>query len=149
MVCPLCGRKLELRQINFDTAILICPELKCPYPIGNECIPIKRNLEDIDKERDVMILPEFKIETKSEIKSDANSPSNDSLVKKEEYEALSALESEIEKLSQSSQTEYNDEFNVMEIINGNLITGNNGNTEAVAENKVDIDFDMDEFLMNL
>lgn len=49
MVCPLCGSNLELKQINFTNAVFICMDLKCPYPVGTECILVERNYQDINR----------------------------------------------------------------------------------------------------
>lgn len=146
MVCPLCGTKLEIKQINLETAIIICPDLKCPYPLGSECIAIARKLDNIDKERDIVILPETNLEIKTEtIPNDTNN--------KQQNEVFSVLENEIDRLSQSSQTDYNDEFNIMEIISDNF---DNFNTESknndisggnvIESNQGVTDFDVNEFL---
>lgn len=49
MLCPVCGTNLELKQINFTNAVFICMDLKCPYPVGTECIQVKRNYQDINR----------------------------------------------------------------------------------------------------
>lgn len=145
MVCPLCGKKLEIKQINLDTAILLCPDLSCPYPVGTECLQIQRKLEDIDKDRDVMILPEPKCEP-CEFQN-INSPFNDLTGKKEENEVFTALDEEISRLSQSSQTDYNKEFNVMEVITeGHKSELNGCHSNSTNVNSTEFNFDIDGLL---
>ncbi|CAH0564325.1 unnamed protein product [Brassicogethes aeneus] len=48
-VCPICQKLLELKQINLTTAVYLCVDLKCPYPVGYDCIEIERNILEIFK----------------------------------------------------------------------------------------------------
>lgn len=111
MVCPLCGKKLELKQINLETAILICPDVKCPYPVGGECIPISRKLEEIDKDRVAIVRPAVRNPP-----TEASCVPNNIDIKTEENDADFALENVIDRLTKSSQTDYTSEFNVMTVI---------------------------------
>lgn len=52
MYCPICQNgnrqsKLVLKQINFSTAVYLCEEEKCMYPVGYEGIVVQRNLDDM------------------------------------------------------------------------------------------------------
>lgn len=139
MVCPLCGKSLELKQINLDTAVLLCPDVKCPYPVGSECIQVHRKLEDMGKNRDIVILPEIQ-----------NCPNSNDANQIDQKEVFTALDNEISKQSQSAQTDYNDEFNVMEIISDFKIEENSKtpvNTIVKTETE-EASFDVVDFLTN-
>lgn len=144
MLCPLCGKKLEIKQINLNTAILLCSDLQCPYPVGSECIQITRNLEEIDTKCNTLIQPDSKYEVNN--CTSVNSTANGQDIKKEENDVFAALEDEIKKLSQGSQINYNGEFNVMEFINDNNNSGMNGNNNSANPSATDLGFDMDDFL---
>lgn len=47
--CPKCNKELQLKQINFESAVYICPDLKCPYPVGDKCVTVQRNFRLINK----------------------------------------------------------------------------------------------------
>lgn len=52
MFCPVCQNnykhsKLVPKQINFSTAVYLCEDEKCTYPVGYDCTFIQRNLDDI------------------------------------------------------------------------------------------------------
>lgn len=52
MFCPACRnnnkqRRLLLKQINLSTAVYVCEEEKCIYPVGYEWTFVQRNLDDI------------------------------------------------------------------------------------------------------
>ncbi|KAF7270960.1 uncharacterized protein LOC143202379 [Rhynchophorus ferrugineus] len=47
--CPECFQKLELKQINMNMAILMCLNLKCSYPVNEQCVLVHRRIEDIKK----------------------------------------------------------------------------------------------------
>ncbi|XP_056629577.1 uncharacterized protein LOC130440454 [Diorhabda sublineata] len=49
MTCPLCNRRLKLKQINLTEAVYLCTDLTCSYPINNQCYIVKRNLENLQK----------------------------------------------------------------------------------------------------
>lgn len=52
--CPTCSKQLEPKQINMTHAILICTDLKCPYPVNeSQCIVITRGIDDINKKLDL------------------------------------------------------------------------------------------------
>lgn len=157
MVCPLCGTKLEVKQINFDTAILLCPNLKCSYPVGTECLQIKRNFDNIRKEVDVIILPEISDsdDKKTLLPLSKQGDNTDCSVLKTESNAMSvikqiendfsALETQRIKISQFTQTD--GVYDVMEFIpNENKI---NSSTPPASDEELDVDFDVDEFLNNL
>ncbi|KAG5899757.1 hypothetical protein JTB14_006094 [Gonioctena quinquepunctata] len=46
MVCPLCGKPLEIKQISFTNAIYLCVDLKCPYPVNQQCFVVERQLDE-------------------------------------------------------------------------------------------------------
>lgn len=48
-LCPRCGKKLEWKQLNFNEAVEICIDLKCPFPAGAKCRVRSRPLKDIQK----------------------------------------------------------------------------------------------------
>ncbi|RZC38493.1 Vmethyltransf C domain containing protein [Asbolus verrucosus] len=52
--CPLCSKHLSLKQINFTTAVYICEDLQCNYPIGYDCITVERKFEDMDKDIELL-----------------------------------------------------------------------------------------------
>lgn len=141
MVCPLCGKSLELKQINLDIALLICPDVKCPYPVGSECIQVHRNLEDMNKQRDIVILPEI-----------SSFPNSNETNEVDQKEVFAALDNEINKQSQSSQTDYTEEFNVMDIISDFKSEGNvnesNINNNIVKSETEEANFYVEDFLIN-
>lgn len=52
MICPVCRNnnqncKLVLKQINFSTAVYLCEDETCTYPVGYEWMFVQRNLENI------------------------------------------------------------------------------------------------------
>ncbi|ERL89776.1 hypothetical protein D910_07137 [Dendroctonus ponderosae] len=47
--CPICAKELELQQINLSEALVMCLDTTCKYPVGHECIIVKRRLADIKK----------------------------------------------------------------------------------------------------
>ncbi|EFA08148.2 hypothetical protein TcasGA2_TC005766 [Tribolium castaneum] len=47
LTCPLCQKKLSLKQVNYNLAVYICEDLKCKYPVGYECIVVERKLENM------------------------------------------------------------------------------------------------------
>lgn len=143
MACPICDKKLETKQINLDTAILLCPDLKCPYPVGSECIQFQRKLDEIENDQDMMS-PGQKSER--DINKTSSSVSNFSNVHKEANDVSIMLTKEIEKLSQNSQTEYNNEFDVMGFINDSNNCEYGGNNESIDTNSVDLNFDMADLL---
>lgn len=62
--CPLCTKhnkdtKLQLKQINFDAAVYLCPRKKCKYPKGYPWLVVQRTFEEFTKQ-----LPEKKHEVK-------------------------------------------------------------------------------------
>ncbi|CAG9824868.1 unnamed protein product [Phaedon cochleariae] len=56
MICPMCGSSLKLKQINFTIAIYICIDLKCPYPVNEQCLEVYRKLGNMNSD---MIIPEL------------------------------------------------------------------------------------------
>lgn len=54
--CPICGKHLELQQINFKSAIFMCLDLECPYPTYGDCVVVRRNIENINTAVDVCAL---------------------------------------------------------------------------------------------
>lgn len=66
MFCPVCETKgcktkLILKQINFSTAVYMCQDIKCTYPVGYEWIMVTRTLEDMNKPQE-----EFEEQLKSQ-----------------------------------------------------------------------------------
>lgn len=171
MVCPLCGIKLEIRQINLDTAILTCPNLKCPYPVNSECLIIHRKLKNMSEERDIMILPDIKNESNvystpggSKIGNDENevlAAVIDAEIQKQSENILNSvnndnnlidflgddklLENEINKLSQISKVDHNSDFNVLDFITDgtNISEYSNLGNDSKSDN---LNFDVEDIL---
>lgn len=51
--CPKCGKPLEAKQINFTTAVFICTDVYCPYPVNSECYVVQRDIKDVNKPVDL------------------------------------------------------------------------------------------------
>lgn len=57
MLCPVCAGKqvssnLILYQINFEEAVYLCQDRKCPYPENCNWVFVKRKLDDVFKHED-------------------------------------------------------------------------------------------------
>lgn len=151
MICPLCGKSLQLKQINLNTAILLCLDVKCPYPVDNECIQVHRKLKDMNQKQYIGILPVNKNPTNS---NDANEI--------DPNEVFAALDNAIKKQSENAQRDCNDELNLVELIgdfNNENVSKNNTNEENVIKNNAstnnivkndseETSFDIDNFLTN-
>lgn len=47
--CPKCGTPLEAKQINLTTAVFLCTDVRCPYPVNGQCYVVQRNIKDVRK----------------------------------------------------------------------------------------------------
>lgn len=86
--CPKCKNKLLLKQINFDSAVYICSNLQCPYPVGDKCIEVKRSYRHMNKKGSSeagklleKITNEMSQMTKNEAKQQMESTDDENLTK--------------------------------------------------------------------
>lgn len=130
MFCPVCENKgcktkLTLKQINFSTAVYMCPDVKCTYPVGYEWIMVTRSLDDMNKPQE---------EFEEQLKSQQN-PANFSNVEVIDFDQWlnEAFSSDVASDSSSVQ-QVEDVFDMLQF--DNLLSGTplseNNQIEAVS-----------------